>query len=470
MVRLRVELPEGPSEWQSVVPLFRIGRGDACALRFEGAAAKYSSWEHAEFRVDGHGGVSVTDLGSSNGTYVNGERITDPTALAPGDTVQIGTKGPRLHVLELPVCSVGVSPASPRSGGVSHAAVPAARPQIAPLYVAIAAGALLGTAGLFLFRGGKSDPPAAVPAKPTSPDQLAPGSSGNPPAEKRPELPPFNPSPANPPNEPADEQSRPVSPPPSPPSPADPWAAAKASALPAYRLLVVEDPKTQTAWPYMGAVVVAPRALLTTAEVGVELAKFRQREMTIKAVRDSQDTGTAIDKVRIHTAYQKATPEEQLFFDLALISTAGDLTGTAAQPSAADLAAIERGLPLACPATIHSGDPIDRFQQLSPEWQTGKLFAVTALSSEAGAPRLLQVRGVLSDKSSGSPIFNDRGELVALYCEAAPDDGGGRPDRALHYAKLIEPKLIELGLSKSENSIWVEPDIPPPEAQKEPKP
>ncbi|HEX7375719.1 MAG TPA: FHA domain-containing protein, partial [Pirellulales bacterium] len=101
-MRLRVELAEGVSEWESDMALFRIGRGDACALRFEGDAAKYSSWEHAEFLADGRGGVTITDLGSSNGTYVNGERIECPTKLSVGDTVRIGGKGPTLHVLELP--------------------------------------------------------------------------------------------------------------------------------------------------------------------------------------------------------------------------------------------------------------------------------------------------------------------------------------------------------------------------------
>ncbi|HLJ55829.1 MAG TPA: FHA domain-containing protein [Chthonomonadaceae bacterium] len=38
-----------------------------------------------------NGGTVVMDLGSSNGTYVNGQRVTAPVALAPGDTVQFGS-------------------------------------------------------------------------------------------------------------------------------------------------------------------------------------------------------------------------------------------------------------------------------------------------------------------------------------------------------------------------------------------
>lgn len=39
--------------------------------------------------VDGE--YRVKDLGSSNGTYVNAERIDEPTPLKPGDHIRIGT-------------------------------------------------------------------------------------------------------------------------------------------------------------------------------------------------------------------------------------------------------------------------------------------------------------------------------------------------------------------------------------------
>lgn len=48
------------------------------------------SRRHAEFRRTATG-ISVMDLGSTNGTYVNGVRIQGETALKVGDTVQFGT-------------------------------------------------------------------------------------------------------------------------------------------------------------------------------------------------------------------------------------------------------------------------------------------------------------------------------------------------------------------------------------------
>jgi hypothetical protein len=47
------------------------------------------SRRHARVLSDG-GGVIVEDLGSSNGTYVNGERISGPVELGAGDELQIG--------------------------------------------------------------------------------------------------------------------------------------------------------------------------------------------------------------------------------------------------------------------------------------------------------------------------------------------------------------------------------------------
>ena len=43
-----------------------------------------ASWHHASVEVSGAGGV-IEDLGSKNGTVVNGVRISAPTVLSDGD-------------------------------------------------------------------------------------------------------------------------------------------------------------------------------------------------------------------------------------------------------------------------------------------------------------------------------------------------------------------------------------------------
>jgi pSer/pThr/pTyr-binding forkhead associated (FHA) protein len=47
------------------------------------------SRRHAKVQVD-NGSATIEDLGSTNGTYVNGERIDAPRSLRDGDEVQIG--------------------------------------------------------------------------------------------------------------------------------------------------------------------------------------------------------------------------------------------------------------------------------------------------------------------------------------------------------------------------------------------
>lgn len=48
------------------------------------------SWQHARLSRDPQGAVTLTDLGSTNGTYVNLQRLRAPQALRPNDRVNIG--------------------------------------------------------------------------------------------------------------------------------------------------------------------------------------------------------------------------------------------------------------------------------------------------------------------------------------------------------------------------------------------
>jgi hypothetical protein len=65
----------------------KIGRGPLNDVQLE--ADEFASGRHALFdpRRDG---VWIEDLGSTNGTFVNGVRLTSPRRLAPGDVVRVG--------------------------------------------------------------------------------------------------------------------------------------------------------------------------------------------------------------------------------------------------------------------------------------------------------------------------------------------------------------------------------------------
>ena len=94
-------------------PRFKIGRGETCHLR---PNSEQVSREHAEFVVEGDG-VSVSDLGSRNGTLVNGRAITALCALKNGDLVQVGPLTFAVSIQGAPAAvakpSTGTSPASP---------------------------------------------------------------------------------------------------------------------------------------------------------------------------------------------------------------------------------------------------------------------------------------------------------------------------------------------------------------------
>ena len=67
-------------------PVFKIGRGDTCHLR---PNSELISREHAEFTI-GADSVGLRDLGSRNGTLVNGKALTPPSQLKDRDLVQVG--------------------------------------------------------------------------------------------------------------------------------------------------------------------------------------------------------------------------------------------------------------------------------------------------------------------------------------------------------------------------------------------
>jgi len=72
---------------------FVIGRDDACNLVLDDAEV---SRRHAYLIETPAGEIEVGDLGSSNGTRVNGRRIEQPMQLKPGDTLEVG--GTRMQI------------------------------------------------------------------------------------------------------------------------------------------------------------------------------------------------------------------------------------------------------------------------------------------------------------------------------------------------------------------------------------
>ena len=74
---------------------FRVGRSCDCDLR---VGCSMVSRHHCEFEVHGDR-LLLTDLGSRNGTFVDGERVEDTREVTDGTTVNMGLALYRVEIV-----------------------------------------------------------------------------------------------------------------------------------------------------------------------------------------------------------------------------------------------------------------------------------------------------------------------------------------------------------------------------------
>lgn len=126
-LKLQIRPPSGAAfEFQHGGPVVRIGRDPGADLALDSAQDNVS-WEHARVTLTDKA-ATLTDLGSTNGTFLNGSRDRVKTcALKIGDELQLGQTGPRLRVIELQLANgATVPPAEPRRPKNGVAVAPAA--------------------------------------------------------------------------------------------------------------------------------------------------------------------------------------------------------------------------------------------------------------------------------------------------------------------------------------------------------
>jgi S1-C subfamily serine protease len=90
-----------------------IGRHPLNDLRFDPERDPDASSKHAEIRILGDK-ATLRDLDSTNGTFVNGQRITGERALFEGDLMSFGREGP---AVEFHAVGAAPSPEKPRASG-----------------------------------------------------------------------------------------------------------------------------------------------------------------------------------------------------------------------------------------------------------------------------------------------------------------------------------------------------------------
>ena len=73
----------------AVGPEITLGRSAGCTVQITDDT--FISTLHARVFVDRHGVLVVEDLDSTNGTYLNGERLNEPRPVRRGDRLQVGS-------------------------------------------------------------------------------------------------------------------------------------------------------------------------------------------------------------------------------------------------------------------------------------------------------------------------------------------------------------------------------------------
>src|SRR5262245_66634790 len=94
-----------------------IGRHPQCELQFDPDKDLDVSSRHAAVALDGLMYV-LRDLGSTNGTFVNGQRLTTDHVLATKDVVRFGQQGPEVEFAAIGATHPALAASAPARGTV----------------------------------------------------------------------------------------------------------------------------------------------------------------------------------------------------------------------------------------------------------------------------------------------------------------------------------------------------------------
>lgn len=93
--RLHVDQGKGrQQEFELTGDVLSVGRAADSTILIDD---DYASTRHAQIHLDQQGRWIVNDLQSTNGTWVNGTRISEPTIITTADVVRIGRTQLRLE-------------------------------------------------------------------------------------------------------------------------------------------------------------------------------------------------------------------------------------------------------------------------------------------------------------------------------------------------------------------------------------
>src|SRR5207245_9533170 len=115
MIRLQITASPGTSfTMERCGPSLRLGRDPEGELALDGESSQSVSWNHARIELT-PAGAFLSDLNSTNGTFLNDRRVSARTAFKLGDQIQLGHTGPMLKVLDLDLSAAPAPYMPPRA-------------------------------------------------------------------------------------------------------------------------------------------------------------------------------------------------------------------------------------------------------------------------------------------------------------------------------------------------------------------
>lgn len=461
-------LGQGSAPWRTALEQFEIGRDPDSDVPFGGSEHDMVSWRHA--RIEAHGGrYLLSDLGSTNKTYLNNTLVQAPQPLSAGDQIRLGLEGPRIDVVRVslpasvhhsPTMATPMAPppvsrapaaaghaASNTAGPTANAAGPTLWPVFAAVGGIVAVGCLVGAV---LFMATKSEPTAQTNTagqNVSQPDPAGVAGNGNLPASAAGvESPPAA--------APAPAATQPAATSPSAPAAAEPLAAVRE----ALRAVVAEHPDGKLTALVTAACAVDSHTLITSAGMAQELEALRLAGWKISAMHPVTRAKQSVEEILVHVGFDRAQgqPTEQIYFDQAKLVVEGVLPTVAPLATADELAKIEQGYPLSALGFAHeTGGPITRFDELATMVGEGKVLAVTSLQPTPEAPRLMHVQGDLAPSLRGSVVASRQGRLVGVYAVETPQ--GVQPK--ITYCPLLAAGAWGSSAPSEASQLWVPPRV-----------
>ncbi len=114
--------------WESAGTRVVVGRDPDCELSFpDDETSQVVSWRHAQIELSPRGAL-LRDLGSTNGTFLDGARIMQPVRLFAGSEVRLGQEGPCLQVAAIEVAPQASTASRPDQRGDAGGPAPVRPP------------------------------------------------------------------------------------------------------------------------------------------------------------------------------------------------------------------------------------------------------------------------------------------------------------------------------------------------------